>query len=86
MKRFLPFLSIFFVASAAAQSNVQDDSAALIARIESAQTPDHQGLDSFTLPELLRRFHVPGVSIAVVHDFKIHWAKAYGVADVESGR
>jgi CubicO group peptidase (beta-lactamase class C family) len=29
---------------------------------------------------------VPAVSIAVIKDFKIHWAKAYGVADVESGQ
>lgn len=80
----MPFLALWlplFWPTASAQ----DDPAAIIARVESAQTPDHQGLDSFTLPDLMRRFHVPGVSIAVVRDFKIHWAKAYGVADVESG-
>jgi len=86
MKRFLPLLPILFAVPTAAQNNVQDDSTAIIARIESPQTPDHQGLDSFTFPDLMRRFHVPGVSIAVVRDFKIHWAKAYGVADIESGR
>jgi CubicO group peptidase (beta-lactamase class C family) len=64
----------------------QDDAAPLIARIEAAQTPNRQVLDSFTLPELMQRFHVPGLSIAVVRDFKIHWKKAYGTADVESGR
>jgi CubicO group peptidase (beta-lactamase class C family) len=64
----------------------QDDAAALVARIEAAQTPNRQGLDGFTLPELMRRFHVPGLSIAVIRDFKIHWMKAYGIADVESGR
>jgi CubicO group peptidase (beta-lactamase class C family) len=31
------------------------------------------------------RFHVPGVSVAVIRDFEIHWAKGYGVADVENG-
>ena len=31
------------------------------------------------------RYSVPGVSIGVIRDFKIHWAKSYGVADVETG-
>jgi CubicO group peptidase (beta-lactamase class C family) len=42
-------------------------------------------LDAATVQELLTQFHVPGVSIAVVKDFKIDWAKGYGVADVETG-
>lgn len=29
---------------------------------------------------------MPGVSIAVVHDRQLHWARGYGIADVESGR
>lgn len=29
---------------------------------------------------------MPGLSIAVVKDFQVHWAKAYGVADVATGR
>ena len=32
----------------------------------------------------MKQFNVPGVSIAVIKDFKIV-AKAYGVADVETG-
>ena len=34
---------------------------------------------------LLKQFNVPGVSIAVVNDFAIEWARGYGVADVETG-
>lgn len=37
------------------------------------------------IDELMKRFNVPGVSIAVIHDFNIHWAKGYGIADVETG-
>ncbi|MGH6718839.1 MAG: serine hydrolase domain-containing protein [Alphaproteobacteria bacterium] len=62
------------------------DAAAMMARVEAAQTPNRQGLDALTLPEVMRRFRVPGVSVAVIRDFQIHWAKAYGVADVSSGR
>src|SRR5450755_1005481 len=86
MKRFLPLLAILLAALAPTPARAQADSAAIIARVESPQKPDRQGLDSFTVPELMHRFHVPGVSIAVVRDFKLDWAKAYGVADVETNR
>jgi len=62
-----------------------DDKQRFIAAIENAQSPNHQGNDPFTLKELMDRYHVPAVSIAVIRDFKIHWAKAYGIADVETG-
>jgi CubicO group peptidase (beta-lactamase class C family) len=42
-------------------------------------------LDASTVQELMAQFHVPAVSVAVVRDFKIEWAKAYGTADVETG-
>ena len=86
MKRFLPHLAILLTAPAPTLARAQDDTAAIIARVESPQKPDHQGLDGFTILELMHRFHVPGVSIAVVRDFKLDWAKAYGVADVETDR
>ena len=70
----------------AALPRAQDDAAAVIARIEARQTPDRQGFDGLTLQQVLARVRVPGVSIAVVKDFQVHWAKAYGVADVEAGR
>ena len=63
----------------------QDSTDELIKIIEDAQYPNRQGLDPYTLDELMDRFGVPGVSIAVIKDFKIHWAKGYGIADVETG-
>jgi len=57
------------------------------AYIEQSQTePGENGLGRHTISELLEEFGVPGLSIAVIQDFKIHWAKAYGVADVETGQ
>lgn len=57
------------------------------AAIEQAQTqPGEDSLGTRTVAELMEEFGVPGVSIAVIQDFKIHWAKAYGVADVETGQ
>jgi len=64
----------------------QTDAAALIARIEAPQSPIRQGHDALTLEAVMQKYYVAGVSVAVIHDFKIHWAKGYGVADVEAGR
>jgi hypothetical protein len=57
-----------------------------MAVIEGGQeSPGENALGSLTIEELLERFGVPGVSVAVIKDFEIHWAKGYGIADVETG-
>ena len=68
------------------QSTPTRDVALLIQRIEAPQVPDRQGLDGLTLQEVMGKLHVPGVSIAVIKDFKVQWANGYGVADVKAGR
>ena len=67
------------------KSNTQDSATEFIKTIEGPQHPNRQGHDPFTLGEIMERYRVPGVSIAVIKDFKIHWAKGYGIADVETG-
>jgi CubicO group peptidase (beta-lactamase class C family) len=64
----------------------EDDVQQQIARIEGPQTPNRQGLDDLTLQDAMKLFHVPGVSIAVIKDFKIAWAKGYGISDVKTGQ
>jgi len=73
-------LLLWFAPGAASQ-----DVAQAIKTIEEPQSPNRQGLDGYTLLQIMQRFHVPGVSIAVIKDFQIHWAKGWGVADVETG-
>lgn len=80
MRRFLTLLAL-----ALFSLHAQDDSAAFIARVEAAQ-PNGKDLAALTLTELMQRVHVPGLSIAIVRDFEIHWTKAYGVADIETNR
>lgn len=75
-------LHLTAVAASVAQS---PDADSIIARVEGAQSPNRQGLDGYTIPELMQRFRVPGVSIAVIHDHKVHWVRTYGVADATSG-
>ena len=55
------------------------------ARIEQGLADPDIDVSELSIDELLERFNVPGVSIAVIRDFEIHWAKGYGIADVESG-
>ena len=89
MRIALSLVSTFAAAGLAVASLVAQpapDAASLAARIEAPQSPNRQGLDALTLAEVMRRFRVPGVSVAVIKDFQIHWAKGYGVADAGSGR
>ena len=41
--------------------------------------------DPAVVQQLMKQFNVPGVSIAVINDFKVVATYAYGVADVETG-
>jgi CubicO group peptidase (beta-lactamase class C family) len=44
--------------------------------------PEGAPVHSTTLQKRMAELHVPGVSIAVVHDGKIDWAEGYGVARI----
>ncbi|MDH5235111.1 MAG: serine hydrolase [Gemmatimonadota bacterium] len=78
------FLSALVAASASRAGAQPRQPADYIARIEAAQ-PGADSLGRMTIPELMRTFGVPGMSVAVIQDSRIHWAKGYGIADVETG-
>jgi len=59
--------------------------AGVLAYVLVRAQPGGGPLDAAAVQELMAQFHVPGVSIAVVRDFKIEWAKAYGTADADTG-
>ena len=60
---------------------------AFIDAVEGAQPSGQQGsLAALDLDGLMQRLGVPGVSIAVVWDFDLHWAKGYGITDALHGR
>jgi CubicO group peptidase (beta-lactamase class C family) len=56
-----------------------------VARRDTRMTITGSVSDSALLQQLLKQFNVPGVSIAIIKDFKVVLATAYGVADVETG-
>lgn len=62
-----------------------EDPQTMMARIEGPQQGKGK-FDRYTLAQLMQKLNVPGVSIAVVRDFKLHWARGYGVADLTTGR
>lgn len=66
----------------AAQNPVQSR----IERVERGLLPQIlvKGVDGWTIQERLKLYKVPAVSIAVINNFKIEWAKAYGVKDIET--
>ena len=63
----------------------QESPDAFIKAIEAVQDSTGGNFDHFTLEGMMDEYGVPGLSIAVIKDYEIHWAKGYGVADVETG-
>ena len=84
--RRLFWLVLLFPIGAWTAAALQEDGVdARIRAIEGPQQPNRQGLDAYTLEEIMSLAGVPGVSVAVIEDFRIHWAKGYGIADVVTG-
>lgn len=79
----LILLALALPLSSSAQDRTPEQYMAAIEGVQAS--PGENELGTLTLEELLERFSVPGVSVAVIRDFQIHWAKGYGVADVETG-
>ncbi|QQR88362.1 MAG: serine hydrolase [Flavobacteriales bacterium] len=45
-----------------------------------------EGDSTWTIEERMKHYGVPGVSIAIIDDFRIAWTKSYGVMDTTSKR
>jgi len=57
-----------------------------IKRVEQGLLPPVliKGDPSWSIEERMKFWKVPGLSVAVVKDFKVEWARTYGVKDVET--
>ncbi len=62
-----------------------DDPAELIARIEAPREPGSSEDAGKSLAELMETHGVSALSVAVVENYRLHWARAYGVADETTG-
>jgi CubicO group peptidase (beta-lactamase class C family) len=61
---------------------------ASIARVERGLIPEVRiegDARGWTIAERMRAHHTPAVSIAVIHNYRVAWARAYGVKDLRTG-
>lgn len=61
----------------------QKSAAEFVHRVENNLMPyaPVKGFAGWNIIDRMKYYHVPGVSIAVIHNYKLHWAKGYGLAD-----
>ena len=91
MRRYLlPFLLLFalcyYPIAASAQSAAPPLPRRVADRIQLVENSllpyvPVEGLPGWNLRERMRYHRVPGLSIAVIHNYRVEWAKAYGWAD-----
>lgn len=87
-KLILLFLLVFSPFINFAQ-NYSEEVLQLIKRVENSLAPQiiyGDTIPSVNLEARMKETHIMGLSIAVIKDYKIQWAKGYGWADVESKR
>lgn len=85
MKSFLCKLLLIvyiFPSVAFAQSSLESQ----IKRVELGLLPPVliKGDPAWSIAERMKFYKVPGLSVAVIKDFRVEWARAYGVKDVET--
>ncbi len=77
---------LIFSVSCAEYNTVSIDSK--IASVESHLMPGlvkkNQPLPEYSIEERMNKYNIPGVSVAVINDYKIEWAKGYGVKEAGS--
>ena len=85
MKFFVSRLLIFvYVVSSLAIANKPNDSQ--IKRVEQGLLPPVliKGESGYSIADRMKFYKVPALSVAVIKDFKIEWARAYGVKDLQT--
>jgi CubicO group peptidase (beta-lactamase class C family) len=77
---------VFAVVSASVlRPNAQPGVDQFISAIEGPQSGREGELAVLPLADAMKKAAVPGVSVAVIKDFDIHWTRGYGTADASAG-
>ncbi len=90
MKTLNYLLIIFTLTFFSCKNEKGIDLAAEIEAIENGLLPSIQvkgdSTKTYNLSERMEHYKIPGVSIAIVENGKIKWAKGYGLANTETGK
>jgi len=91
MKTIRTIFILLLIAGCSSQSGTDSDLLTeRINRIENGLQPNLQiegdSVPVFNINERLNELGIPGVSIAVLHNGEIEWAKGYGIADSSENR
>lgn len=83
------FIILLYFAACSPQPDSENKLAREIEAIETGLRPSVVTLadsaKSYSIGERMEYYNVPGVSIAVVTDGKLRWAKGYGIANTQTG-
>jgi CubicO group peptidase (beta-lactamase class C family) len=85
-KNIISVLLGVMVFQACAEKSKNNATTILIKKVETG-IPNRvyiEGDSTWSIEERMEHYGVPGVSIAVLHNGKIEWAKGYGVMDIKS--
>lgn len=83
----LTVIVIFIISFIGCQKvNVEDRITRIETGLIKAVLIEGQETVKMTIADRMERYKVPGLSIAVINDNKIEWAKGYGVLEVESDK
>jgi len=86
MKYTKPILSVLFILLFLLPSDGLSQSAnSKIEQVENSLSPavKVKGEPLWTLEERMKHYNTPGISIAVIDNYQVDWAKAYGWADAK---
>lgn len=91
MTNLLPiFLSLALIGCSQQPDTGKKPAAERISRIENGLQPNLQiqgdSIPNYNIEERMRTLGIPGVSIAVIYEGQLEWAKGYGMADSSENR
>lgn len=86
MKNSISILLILILFQSCVQEPKTDPTIDLIKKVETGLTTRVyiEGDSTWSIEERMKHYGIPGVSIAIIHNGEIAWAKGYGVTDKES--